>query len=85
MTQFEFDILEELYLIQSFHELLKKLDCDQNELKQTLQILLQKDWVRCYKPPTEELIFEKTAFEKEFIKYHYLATKAGLLAHNSIF
>lgn len=85
MTQIEFDILDELYLIQSFNELLTTLDLDEKELKQRLQILLKKDWVRCYDPPTKELIFEKSAFEKDFRKYHYLATKAGLLAHNSIF
>jgi len=85
MTQIEFDILDELYLIQSFNALLDILKIDEMELKQRLQNLLKKDWVRCYYPPTKELIFEKSGFEKDFRKYHYLATKAGLLAHNSIF
>ena len=85
MTQIEFDILDELYLIQSFDELINTVELNEAELQQALHNLLKKDWVRCYFPPTQELIFEKTVFEKGFRKYHYLATKAGLLAHNSIF
>lgn len=85
MNQIEFDILDELYLIQSFDELINSLKLNESELQQALHKLLKKDWIRCYNPPTQELIFEKTVFEKDFRKYHYLATKAGLLAHNSIF
>ena len=85
MTQYENDIIDELYLIQSFDQLVKLVALDEAILKKTLEELLRKDWVRCYNPPTQELKFQKPAFEKDFRNYHYLATKAGLLAHNSIF
>ena len=85
MTEIEFDVLDELYFLQSYEYLIRTLKLHDNTLKETLFELLKKGWVKCYSSPTEELDFESSEFEKEYWNYHYLASKAGLLAHNSNF
>lgn len=85
MTNTEFDVLDELYFIQSYEYLMKSLTLSEDQLRSTLRSLLEKGWVTCYSSPTDEIIFESSNFEKEFYNYHYLANKKGLLAHNSNF
>jgi hypothetical protein len=82
MTDMEFDILEELYFIQSYDALLKATRLQTNDLKKVLSQLLEKGWVRCYFPINMEIPFVPELFEVNFRKYYYIASKAGLLAHN---
>ena len=84
MTEIEFEVLDELYFLQSYQYLINTLKMEDDNLKETLSILITKGWVRCYRSPTEEVDFEHSIFEKNYRNYHYLASKAGLLAHNSI-
>jgi hypothetical protein len=84
MTENEFDVLDELYFLQSYQYLLNTLQIEDDILKSTLQELISKGWVRCYITPSDEVEFNRSTFEKEYKDYHYLASKAGLLAHNSI-
>ena len=83
MTDNEFDLLDELYFLQSYPYLVKTLNMSEDVIHSTLDILLKKGWIKCYISPTEEIDFDISKFEKEYWNYHYLATKAGLLAHNS--
>ena len=83
MNNIEFDILDELYFIQSYDHLKITLKFSDELLKQSLRRLIAQGWVTCFSSPTEELAFESDEFEKDYRNYHYLATKAGLLAHNS--
>lgn len=85
MTTLEFDVLDELYFLQSYKYLIETLKLSDDKLKHTLRTLLVNGWVKCYRTPMEELAFESSEFEKDYWNYHYLATKAGLLAHNSNF
>lgn len=85
MTNIEFDILDELYFIQSYDYLVRTLKLNDKLLKKSLRDLIERGWVTCYSSPTEELAFESNEFEKDYWNYHYLATKAGLMAHNSNF
>lgn len=85
MTNIEFDVLDELYFLQSYKYLSKTLDFSDEQLKSTLRSLLEKGWLKCYKLPTDEIAFESVEFEKDYMNYYYLASKAGLLAHNSNF
>jgi hypothetical protein len=82
MTDLEFDILEELYFIISYDALLNATRLQTNELKEALCQLLGKGWVRCYFPIHMEIPFAPDLFEVYFEKYYYIASKAGLLAHN---
>ena len=83
MTDAEFDILDELYFLQSYKDLTKSLDMSDGEIKSALEKLIIKGWVKCYISPTAEIELDIGELEKEYWNYHYLATKAGLLAHNS--
>jgi len=85
MTEIEFDVLDELYFLQSYRYLINTLNMEDGALKETLFELIEKGWLRCYSSPTEEIQVEKSVFEKKYSDYHYLASKAGLLAHNSNF
>jgi hypothetical protein len=82
MNDLEFEILDELYFIQSFEELKAATKYPVSEIKKTLGLLLEKGWIKCFFPLEREIPFEQKNFEDNFNKYFYIATKAGLLAHN---
>lgn len=83
MSDNEFDLIDELYFISSYSSLDKAIDINGEILKSTLINVLKKGWVNCYVSPIDKIGFDIKLFEKDYRKYHYLATKAGLLAHNS--
>jgi hypothetical protein len=83
MTDLEFDIMDELYFTIDFQELKKNLSMDEAKLKNALYALIQKGWVKCLEQETDREMEVHTNFQSEYQKYNYLATKAGLLAHNS--
>lgn len=83
MTDLEFDIIDELYFLQPYEHLVRTLKLEDAILKDVLAALVRKGWIKCYSSPTKEVQFEKSAFEQEYWNYHYLASKAGLLEHNS--
>lgn len=83
MTDQEFDVMDELYFVTPFNELKSKLQIDDHELKNLLIGLLKKGWVKSFQTIDEEVDEDKLDFENKFREYHYLATKAGLMAHNS--
>ena len=82
MTEEEFSVLDELYFIQDFNQLLESTGMSEEELKSTLFAILQKGWAKPYHPADQEIVFDADRFEKNYMFYHYIATKAGLLAHN---
>lgn len=86
MTDLEFDILDELYFVETFENLHKKLNLDKILLKDSLKQLLNVGWIKCFSENREEIFTDLTNFtnfEQKFDKYSYLATKAGLTAHNT--
>jgi hypothetical protein len=83
MTDLEFQILDELYFLQSYSYLTKAIDVSEIQIREGLKSLLIKGWVRCYRTPSDEIDFSNHDFETEYWSYYYLASKAGLLAHNS--
>lgn len=82
MSDLEFVVLDELYFVQHFKELLKLTELEEHELKKTLQVLINKNWVKCFKDAATEVSSSELDFELEFRNYYYLASKEGLLAHN---
>lgn len=85
MNDLEFDVLDELYFVQTFNYLIKTLNLEEQILKDTLAQLIQKGWVKCFAPNLEEVLTNNEVdFDNQFKTYHYLATKQGLLAHNTI-
>lgn len=85
MSDREFDVLDELYFLQSFSALERRVTPAGKELAEILQHLIEKGWVRCYCAPEDEIKFDQGSFWKEYHKYYYLASKEGLLAHNGSF
>lgn len=83
MSDLEYDILDELYFVQSYHELSRKLLWEDEMLKATLSGLLKKGWIKCYSSPKDEIPENDLDFEIQYRNYFYIASKKGLLAHNS--
>ena len=83
MSDQEFDVLDELYFVQSFDEVKEATDLEDETLKQVLQGLMEKGWIRCMDSREGEVNADKIDFQTHYKQYFYLATKKGLLAHNS--
>jgi hypothetical protein len=83
MSDLEFDILDELYFVTPFEQLQQTLKMEEAVLKHSLYDLIKKGWVKCFHPGSIEVVTEELHYDEKFRGYHYLATKAGLLAHNS--
>lgn len=82
MTDAEFDVLDELYFVQSFQYLIDELDMEKEDLKEVLTALVNKGWVKCFLSMHEEALSHELHLDEKYQEYFYLATKAGLMAHN---
>lgn len=84
MTDPEFDILDELYFVTSFRDLLQKTGLPETALKQGLRGLLEQGLIRSFWPdPDTELAYEESSFGAISQDCYYLASKEGLLQHNT--
>lgn len=81
MTDLEFDVLDELYFVQSFKEVSDAIDIPESELLPVLISLYDKGWIRVFVSPDEE-VEDKVGIADNYVSYFYLASKQGLLAHN---
>lgn len=85
MSNNEFDILDELYFVTSYPDLKSTLSLTDAELCAALQALIRKGYVKIFYPdPDTELEYEEASFGRHCKEYFFLATKAGLIVHNSI-
>lgn len=82
MSDAEFDVMDELYFVQPYNYLKEELEMPSPDLKEALNSLIEKGWVKCLYNMNDEVFEDKLDFENEFLDYYYLATKTGLLAHN---
>lgn len=82
MTELEFDVLDELYFVVSFSYLLETLEMEEQTLKEALQSLLAKGWIKCFLDASEEAMQDEIEFDHKYKEYFYLASKKGLLAHH---
>lgn len=83
MSDDEFDLLDELYFLQSYDYLKKELGWEDRQLLATLDGLWKKEFIKCFRFPDEE-IFEQVDIMTQGTSYYYLATKKGLLQHTSL-
>jgi len=83
MSDLEYDILDELYFLIHFKDLLLNVNMSEEDIKPVLTKLYRKGWVRCYTEPDIELTTEDVDLELYFRDYFYLASKEGLKAHTS--
>lgn len=83
MTDDEFDVLDELYFVQSFNQLAELTAKPTIELIPVLEQLYKRGWIKVMSDVDDELPDEEIDFQQGAENYYYLATKKGLLAHNS--
>ncbi len=82
MTDQEYDVLDELYFVVPFSHLRQELKMEEEALKDILQSLFRKGWIKCFLNASEEAVSSEVDLERQYHQYFYLASKAGLLAHN---
>ena len=84
MTDPEFDLLDEMYFVTSYRVLLAKTGLAPAALTEQLRNLLEQNLIRAYWPdPDTELAYETTSFGAIARDASYLASKDGLLKHNT--
>lgn len=82
MNEEEFDLLDELYFVTPFQELLHNLEWEEELLLKVLDTTISKGWVKVLIGKDNEVHPTHDEFLQKYRSYHYLATKAGLMAHN---
>ncbi len=83
MNELEFEILDQIYFVESFAKIQQAVGADEITLKNTLKTMIEKGWVKCFLNHFSDVVISTENFEENFRNYYYLATKEGLLAHNS--
>lgn len=81
MSDEEFELLDELYFVQSYENLKQELDWEDEKLLFILQKLVDKEWINCFSSPDEEVLDPDIPNKGK--TYFYLASKRGLLEHNA--
>ena len=83
MSEEEFEVLDELYFVTSFEELTENCDLLPARIVEVLQQLHQQELIKVLSSVDQEVPFEKVNVKDQHASYLYLASKKGLLAHNS--
>jgi len=83
MTDEEFDVLDELYFVISFEELKEATMMPPDKLVNVLLSIYEKGWVKVMETVDDELPESQIDLINRASDYIFLATKSGLLAHNS--
>ncbi len=84
MEELMYQILEELYFIKTINQLEKKLEIDSSVLSLTLWKMIEKGLVKIMMKYDDEIELNKEEFELNSKNYHYIASKKGLIWHNSL-
>ena len=82
MSDHEFDVLDELYFVVSYEQLKEACEMAEEDLVNTLVLLSKKGWIRILNTVDEDAA-EPLELKAKYHTYFYLASKKGLLAHNS--
>ena len=82
MTEYEFEVMDHLYFVVSFQDLLELTGLEKTILSGILWGLVDQKMANCFINPEEEVKVSKTTFYENFSEYYYLASKSGLLEHN---
>lgn len=83
MSDAEFELLDELYFVQAYSYLLETLGWEEKLLLATLQSLFSQGYIKCLDNPDTER-FGAVDIMKEGRDLYFLATKNGLMAHNTL-
>ncbi|MEP0710608.1 hypothetical protein [Algoriphagus sp.] len=83
MNDAEFDLMDELYFVQPYSYLRETLAWEEELLLLTLQGLFSQGYIKCLDDPDTER-FGAVDIMKEGTSLYFLATKKGLMAHNTL-
>jgi DNA-binding MarR family transcriptional regulator len=83
MSDLEFEVLDQLYFVIGLEELSKEMQMSQEELWSVLRRMIDKGWVKVMQSQSDEELELSQISEIALSQYVFLATKKGLLAHNS--
>ncbi|REE05729.1 hypothetical protein [Marinoscillum furvescens] len=83
MTDEQFDVLDELYFVMSHDELREATGLNDEKLIAVLAELYEAGWIKIMHTVDEELAPDQVDLKTNAATYYYLASKKGLLAHNS--
>lgn len=83
MSDEEFDLLDELYFVQKYDFIKESLGWEDERLLATLNSLYQSAMIKCLTSPDTER-FDLVDIFAEGKDLFYLATKKGLMAHNTL-
>jgi hypothetical protein len=85
VTDQEFEVLDELYFVTAFKALVAALGWSSEEVFVPLSEMVQKGWVKCLDPITEQEVecMSAIALRNKVEQVLFLATKKGLFEHNS--
>ncbi|RLD22699.1 MAG: hypothetical protein DRI71_07140 [Bacteroidetes bacterium] len=82
MSEAEYDIMDQLYFVTSYEDIKELSEVDESVITSVLWMFINKGWVKCFAGPENEIEVAEEEFKTNFVNYHYLASKQGLLAHN---
>ena len=82
MSEEEYDIMDQLYFVTSFKDVKDLSGVEETVITTVLWKFIQSGWIKCFDGPEKEVELTEDDFKTNFRKYHYLASKQGLLAHN---
>ncbi len=83
MSETEFELLDELYFVQHYSYIKETLKWEDERILDALSLLYEQGLIKCLRSPDEE-IFGKVNFTEEGYSLFFLATKKGLMVHNTI-
>lgn len=83
MSDEEFDVLDELYFVTSYDELAEAIEWSPEELVPVLSSLYENGMIRVLHGVDDDVPRGQVHLAEAYAQYHYLASKKGLLAHNS--
>ena len=84
-SRLEFDVMDEVYFMSSFKQIAANTKASTEELTQTLISLLQNEFIQqlIYNPVINDFEKMDKYDEAQLTTASYVATRKGLLAHNS--
>jgi hypothetical protein len=83
MNDQEFELLDELYFVQGYDLIKDALGWEDGQLLATLDSLYRSGMIKCLTTPDTER-FDVVDIPLEGKNLYYLATKKGLMAHNTL-
>ncbi|MEX0967496.1 MAG: hypothetical protein WD077_09675 [Bacteroidia bacterium] len=86
LTGLEYDILNVLYFVEPFENILDEVDAPKNQVADSLRLLIDNKLVVAMKYSETDRDFKRSFIydADNMYAYHYLITRDGLVAHNSV-